>query len=718
MTVISSSTRKHPNLSQWMSIGKDGRVTVLTGKVDIGQRISTALALIAAEELDVDYDRIDVKRTDTGVAPDEGITSGSNSMEESGNAVRIAAATARQHLLSLAADALGVPVDGLEVADGLVRARDTNRSITYWDLMDGREFDIPVDVEATVKSPADYTRIGSRVVARGMDAIVTGQPHFVHDMKMPGMLHARVIRPPHYHARLKGLDETVVGRLTGEGLQLVRDGSFLAVAGEDEYAAFRAIERLNNAAQWDKGDGLPAGDLYEALRSNERISLPVVDGSPVKEPVSPLSAPPANAAQTLEAQYERPYHMHGSIGPSAAVALLEDGTLTVWTHSQGVFFLRDALADSLELPVENVRLIHVPGSGCYGHNGADDVALDAALVARAIPGRPILLKWTREDEHGWEPYGTAMAMNMRASLDADGKVVDWSHESYADTFSMRPRSGANRAGPARLLASRFREDAVPPFVAGPAMGSHAGIHRNLDPLYNFANRRLVKNLVRGLPLRTSALRTLGAYGNVFAIESFMDELAEAAGIDPVEFRLNHLDDPRARDVLTAAADKFGWKNWKGTDGIGRGIAFAQYKNVMSYAAVAVELEVTDAAEVKLRRAVLAGDAGQVVDPAGLTAQFEGGFIQAASWTLHEAVTWDRDGVTSRDWDTYPILRFDNVPKIETVLMKRDGAPYMGAGEATAGPTAGAIANAIYSATGLRLRRVPFTQDAIRTAALG
>jgi CO/xanthine dehydrogenase Mo-binding subunit len=399
------------------------------------------------------------------------------------------------------------------------------------------------------------------------------------------------------------------------------------------------------------------------------------------------------------------------------VALYEDRKLTVWTHSQGVYILRAALAEAVGMAEEDVRLIHVPGSGCYGHNGADDVALDAALVARAIPGRPVLLKWTREDEHGWEPYGTAMAMDLRASLDAAGKVVAWSHETYADTFNMRPRAGANRAGPARLLATRFLADPPPPFVPGPAMGSHAGIHRNLDPIYSFPETRLVKNLVRGLPLRTSALRTLGAYGNVFAIESFMDELAGAAGIDPVAFRLGHLDDPRARDVLAAAADRFGWKGWKGADGIGRGIGFARYKNSMSYAAVAVELAVTDAAEVKLRRAVLAGDSGQVVDPAGLTAQFEGGFLQAASWTLHEAVSWDRDGVTSRDWETYPILRFDNVPEIETVLMKRDGAPYMGAGEATAGPTAGAIANAIHSATGLRLRRVPFTQDAIRAAAL-
>ncbi len=711
-----ASISKHPNLDDWLSIGTDGRVTVRSGKVDIGQRISTAVALLVAEEFDIEMNRIDVVRAETGLSPDEGVTSGSNSMDETGNAVRMASATRRHHLLGLAALALDVDAASLEVDDGMIQSRATNRTTTYWDLAGGKPFEIEVDADAAIKPPDQLRRVGRHAVARGMAEIVTGQPYFVHDMKMPGMLHARVVRPPHYHARLEKIDETVAARLADESVHLVRDGSFLAVATADEYAAVKAAERLFAAADWRLVDGLEPQDIYQRLTANERVSLPVVDGVPQREPVPALAPPPPDAALTLSARFERPYQMHGSIGPSAALAVIEDGRLTVWTHSQGIYILRASMAEALGMEIEALRLIHVPGAGCYGHNGADDVALDAALTARTLPGTPVMLKWTREDEHAWEPYGSAMAMELRASLDADGHVTAWSHESYSDTYNMRPRPGPDRIGPARLLATRHLADPLAAPVPRPAMARHVGIHRNIDPLYTFTERRLVKHLVRDLPLRTSALRALGAYANVFAIESFMDELAVAAGQDPVAFRLDHLDDDRAVDVLKAVATHVG--AWDEAPDRGRGIAFARYKNNATYAAVGVEVEVTDAAEVRLRRAVIAADAGQVVDPDGLTAQLEGGLIQAASWTLHEEVRFDRGGITSRDWDSYPILRFDNIPRIETVLLDRPDLPFLGAGEATAGPTAAAIANAIRDATGLTLRRLSFTPDAIRAAAMG
>ena len=711
------SLAKQPNVDDWLVVAGDGRLTVRTGKVDIGQRISTALALIAAEELDVDPARIDVAIPETGIAPDEGITSGSNSMQESGEAIRLAAATARRHLMSLAARTLDVAVASLEVADGMIRSQATNRSTTYWDLLEGKPFGIEVDVEIDAKAPGDYRQVGRRVMARGMADLVTGKARFVHDMTMPGMLHARLVRPPHYHARLQELDETVPRRLGEAGLHVVQDGSFIAVAGEDEYAVVKAAERLGAAAVWHGGDGLEAQDVFRRLVTNDRVSLPVVEGKPRNEPVAALDAPPPAATATLQARFERPYHMHGSIGPSAALAHFDDGRLSVWTHSQGIYNLRTSMADALGMEVDAVRLIHAPGAGCYGHNGADDVALDAALVARAVPGRPVLLKWSREDEHAWEPYGSCMVMDLCASLDGGGAVVAWSHETYSDTHVMRPRPGPDRAGAARLLSARFLDQALAPPTAQPSMGSHSGIHRNLDPLYAFPRRRAVKHLVRDLPLRTSALRSLGAYANIFAIESFMDELAEAAGADAVEFRLRHLADERARAVIEAAADRLGWTGPAPAAGHGRGIAFARYKNAKTYAAVGVELEVDDGAEIRLRRAVVAADAGQVVDADGLSAQLEGGFLQAASWTLYETVTFDRDGITSRDWESYPVLRFDNIPDIETVLMDRPGAPYLGAGEAATGPTAAAIANAVRNATGLRLRRLPFTPDAIRAAAM-
>jgi len=712
------SIAKHPNLDEWIEVAADGRLVVHTGKVELGQRIYTALAIIAAEELDVDYDRIDVKRAETGVDPNEGMTTGSMSMQHSGNAIRMASATARRRLLELAAERLDVEVDSLEVEDGLIQSRDSNQSVTYWDLMAGGKFGIEVDENVHVKAPQDHTRVGRRVTPKGMAEIVTGRMTYLHDLKMPSMLHARLVRPPHYFANLNRLDEGVVERLSADGVTVVRDGSFIAVAAADEYAAVKAAGRLKDVAEWDEGDGLPTAELFESLTANERLSFPVMaGGAPIEEPVPDLGPPPAGAAVTLSARYEKPYIMHGSMGPSAGCALYRSGKLTVWTHSQGIYALRGALARALDMAEEDIHLIFVPAAGCYGHNGADDAAFEAALIARAMPDAPVLLKWTRDDEHAWEPYGSATVCELRGSIDDEGNIVDWSHESYGDTFIGRPVPGRYDLPESRLVSTHFRDAAVDWPVPAPSMGPHVGIHRNLDPLYTIPKPRLVKNLVRGLPLRTSALRSLGAFGNVTAIESFMDELADAAGIDPVDFRLRHLDDARARDVVQTLGEHMAAAHAGADDGRGAGIAFSRYKNVAAYCAVGIELEVTDAAAVRLHRAWIVADAGEVVDPGGLTAQLEGGLIQAASWTLYEQVTYDGGGITSRDWETYPIIRFDNIPTVETVLMERPGMPFLGAGEAAAGPTGGAIANAIYRATGLRLRRMPFNADAVRKAAM-
>jgi CO/xanthine dehydrogenase Mo-binding subunit len=711
------SLENAPNLDDWIVFEADGRVTVRSGKVDIGQHVSTAVATIAAEELDIDPARIDVPIAITGIAPNEGITSGSMSMETSGEAVRRAAATAKRHLLGLAAEALEADAGALEVNDGLVRVADSNKTISYWELMEAKAFDIEVDEDIDLKSPDQFKYMGRKTVAREMQDIVTGGHMFVHDMVWPDMLHARLVRPPHYWAKLKSIDEGAGERLGAQGLELVVNGSFIAVAGPDEWTAVKAAERLANDITWNMGDGLKSQDVFDSLLGNPRLSFPVVDGVPQEEDVPPLGNPPADAVLTLSAHFERPYTMHGSIAPSSAGAIFEDGKLTVWTHSQGIYLLRMSMADALQMEPGDVTLHHALGSGCYGHNGADDAALDAALIAREIPGKQILVKWTRDDEHAWEPYSSAMAMRLRASIDDDGRIIDWSHETYSDTHVMRPRPGANRAGAARLLAMRMVANPLAAPVPEPAMGFHIGIHRNLDPLYEFPERRLVKNLVRDLPLRTSAMRTLGAYSNVFAIESFMDELAEAAGADPVEFRLNHLSDERGRDCIEAAAKALRGDAEEPPEGRGWGFGFARYKNVQAYAAVGIELEVTDAAEVKLHRAVIAADAGQVVDPDGLAAQMEGGLIQAASWALYEEVTFDQDGITSRDWDSYPIMRFDNVPEIEVILMERPNAPFLGAGEASSGPAGAAIANAIYNVAGIRMRRLPLTPDAIRSAAM-
>jgi CO/xanthine dehydrogenase Mo-binding subunit len=497
---------------------------------------------------------------------------------------------------------------------------------------------------------------------------------------------------------------------------LVRDGSFLAVAGEDEFAVIRAAGRVARAARWHGSAPRIEGDLAEAVLAAPRRSLPVVDGTPRDEPYPAAEAAPETAAITLQARYFRPYQMHASIGPSAAAARYRNGQLEVRSHTQGIFPLRASLAELFQMRDADVQVEHVPGPGCYGHNGADDAALDAALVARALPERWVVLKWTRDDEHAWEPYAPCMVVEMGASVDRRGRIVDWRHDAYGDTHRARPRPGAGGVGPARLLAATHLERPVAPYVPTPNMARHAGLHRNADPLYALQRRRIGKHLVSGLPLRTSAMRTLGAFANVVAIESFMDELARAADCDPLAFRLRHLDDARAREVLQRSAEAIGWGSAAKTGGGGLGLGLARYKNAQAYAAVAVSLRVDDDAVVHLERAVIAADAGRVVDRDGLAAQLEGGFLQAASWTLLEEVTFDDGGITSRDWDSYPILRFDAVPDIEVVLLDRPWSPSLGAGECSSGPAGAAICNAVFDATGVRARRLPLTPENLRAAA--
>jgi CO/xanthine dehydrogenase Mo-binding subunit len=519
------------------------------------------------------------------------------------------------------------------------------------------------------------------------------------------MLHGRVVRPPAYKARLVSVDEAAVRQMPGV-VEVVRDGRFLAVAAEREEQAIWAREALIEKAVWNNQTDLPAQEtLYDHLLTQPAQSTLIVAGSATDVPIPPLQKP-ENAAQTLTATYTRPYHMHASLSPSAAVAQFVDGRLTIWSHSQGVPLLQKTIAQILEMDAADVRIIHAEGSGCYGHNGADDAALDAALLARAVPGRPVSLKWMREDEHSWEPYGPAMVLKMQASLDKDGRISAWNHDGWSYPHSTRPRPGGEGSG---LLAAWHLERPLLPPPPRSVFGYHFGEYRNADPIYNLPQKRIVTHLVTDSPLRISALRSLGAYANVFAIESFMDELAFAVRIDPVAFRLQHLADERARAVIEAAAKKAGWqpKTTPAGKGYGRGLAFAQYKNVQCYAAVVVDVEVdVEKGEIQLKRAVIAADAGQIVNPDGLSNQLEGGFFQSASWTLAEQVTFDRKGITSRNWESYPILRFSGSPEIEVVLLNRPTLPFLGSGEAAQGPTPAAIANAVYDATGVRIRDLP------------
>ena len=709
----SSSLMKNPDLDTWIRINADNTVTVLTGKVEFGQGIKTALAQIAAEELDVSIGRIRMATTDTIESPDEGLTVGSMSLESSGNAIRLAAADARQILLSIAFEELEAPIERLTVRDGTITDPISGRSTTYWALFGGQRFGREISSNSQPKSSADYEIVGTPVKRLDLPEKVTGQPVYVHDLAAPKMLHARVARPPHYNARLVSAEIEAIQKLPGV-VQVVRDGSFLAVVAEREEQAVNALSALQANAVWEGQAGLPpAHEIYHHLLNAPAESFLVVEGTSTDDPI-PAVAAPAKAAHTLQASYYRPYQMHASLGPSAAVAKFEYGKLTIWLHSQGVYPIRTALAPILGLREENIRVIQTEGSGCYGHNGADDAALDAALLALKFEGAPVSVKWMRPDEFTWEPYGPAMVMQLQASLSSEGEVLDWNHDVWSYPHLGRPRGGGRQSG---LLAAWHLAEPWDKIQRMPIHAPHVGSHRNADPLYTFPHRRIVKHFVPNSPLRVSAMRGLGAYGNIFAIESFMDELAHAAGIDPVEFRLNNLNDPRAQAVIRAAAEKAGWQPHQNLgENRGRGIAFAQYKNRQCYATVVVDLQVDpESGEIHLERAIIAAEAGQVVNPDGLSNQLEGGFVQSASWTLKEQVNFDENGVIASDWDSYPILRFPETPKIETVLINRPELPFMGSGEAAQGPTPAAIANAIYNAVGVRLREIPFTPERVRQA---
>ena len=711
---IPHSLQQNPNLDSWVRINTDGTVTLFTGKVEFGQGIKTALAQIGAEELDVSLERIRVAATDTAYSPDEGLTVSSMSLETSGNAIRYAAAEARQILLAIAFEELEAPRERLIVKDGTISDPQTGRSTTYWDIFGGQQFGRQVTGLVQPKIPDQHTLVGQ--AAKNLDLLdkVTGNPCFVHDLDFPGMVHARVVRPPHYAARLVSADAEAVKNLPGV-LKIVRDGSFLAVIAAREEQAVAAVEALGAAAQWEGEPDFPRQeDLFDHLLSQPAQSYLVVDGTPVEDPIPPIETP-AMAAHTLTATYYRPYQMHASLGPSAAVAHMESGKLTVWAHSQGVYPLRASIAHALRITEDQVRVIHMQGPGCYGHNGADDAALDAALLARALPGQPVSLKWRREDEHTWEPYGPAMAMKMHASLDVLGRIIAWNHDVWSFPHFSRARAGSDSSG---LLAAWHLADPFPRSQPWLIMASEVGEHRNATPLYSFPQCRIVKHFVPNNPLRTSSMRGLGAYANVFAIESFMDELAHTAGTDPVEFRLSHLKDERARAVINAAARKADWRRAERLqgEGRGRGIAFSQYKNRQCYTAIVVELSVDrSSGQISLERAVIAADAGQIVNPDGLSNQLEGGFLQSASWTLKEQVTFDKYGITSRDWDSYPVLRFPESPAVETVLVNRPDMPILGSGEGAQGPAPAAIANAIYDAVGIRLREIPFTPEKVKSA---
>lgn len=672
-----------------VAVHPDGTASLIAGKVDLGQGISTALAQIAADTLEVTVDRIRVVHTDTSRSPNERYTSGSYSIEKGGAAVREAAIELRARLLTMAAEDLGVSTADLTVTDGVI-SEPGGGSVTYWELAGG----------AAMPATTDGHSVGITVPRWDFPGKFRGAPSFVQDLTLPGMAHARVLRPPGPQARLVALDPTRTERLPGV-IRVVRSGSFVGVITEREEQALRALRRLELDAEWDDPPGSGASlDATWMIEAEAETSV-VVDQGEIPE------------TRSHTARYTRPYIAHGSIGPSCAVAVSEPSGVTVWSHTQGVYPLRGEIATVLGLPDDQVRVIHMEGAGCYGHNGADDAALDAALLAREAPGTPIRLQWTRADEFAWEPYGSPMVVEIGATLDHDGTITGWTHDVWSHSHMTRP--GA--AGGLSVLAAQHLDPPAPaPVVRDGAFPPGGGL-RNSVPIYDLPNLRVTGHFVAETPIRTSALRSLGAHANTFAIESFMEELAEIAGADPVEFRLRHLSEQRARDVIETVVERAGVPVGGTNDqGHGFGLGFGRYKNAGSYVAVIAQVEAEE--EVKLIRAWATVDAGLIVNPDGARNQIEGGIIQSASWALKERAKLEGDRNVTRSWLDYPILTFAETPELDVHLIDRSDEPAVGVGEGAQGPTTAAIANGIRAALGISVRDLPFTPDQMMKTILG
>jgi nicotinate dehydrogenase subunit B len=705
-------------IDSWIVVKSNGRVQIQVGKVELGTALKTAQMQIAADELDVPMSAIDFVQGDTWITPDQGTTSGSQSLKTQwAEGLRHAAAEARAVLLRLASERLGVPVDRLTVQAGVVMATtDSSKRATYGELIGGRQFDVKITGKVKPKNPSDLKVVGQPVKAVDRADKVMGRHPYIHNLRVPGMLHGRVVRPPGINAKLvkvNGFRRRIPGLV-----KVVVQRDFVGVVCEREEQAIRAARELR--VTWNDPGGVPNYDqLYARMVSEVGTArLLAADGD--------VDKAMAGAATKLEATYYYPYQLHGSMGPSCAVADVRGDEVTVWSPTQGVYPLRSAVARMINLPPRNVHVIYMEGSGCYGLNGADTASLDAVLLSRAV-GRPVRVQWMRPDEHIWEHYGTPMVMKLKGGLDADGNVVAWDYEGWQAGRGGRPGNvgAANlptgyliglRLPPRNITAPRF-----PPLGADNS-NTEAGYLPDEEGLIK--NTRVIAHSVDS-PFFTGPLRSPARIQNTFANESFIDELAAAAKVDPVEFRLRYIGDYRLRDVLTGAAKAAGWRSRpspkrasRGNLLTGRGIAVMQYEGEDGYAATVVEVEVNrKTGKVRVTRVVVSHDVGIIINPDGLRAQIEGNVVHGVSRALKEEVALNRRNSASKDWESYQVLRFTDLPKIKIHLINRINEPAMGSGENAMTAIPAAVANAIFDATGKRIRRLPITPGRVR-AALG
>jgi CO/xanthine dehydrogenase Mo-binding subunit len=708
-------------VDSYLTLNADGTATLFTGKVDLGQGLRIALRQMCAEELGIAPARIKYVEGDTALCPDQGRTAGSNGIQRGGVQIRQAAATARQALIEIAAKHLGHKPEDLMAADGQVRPRLGGEGIAYARLLDGKQFNLRLDPKAPLKKPQDFVYIGKPLSRPDVPAKCTGSHIFVHDFTLPNMLHARVVRPPAIGARLNAVDEGSIKDIPGA--KTVRIENFLAVVAEDEWNCVRALRALKT--QWSEWAGLPEQSaLIETLRAAS-ASQEVIENRGERLAQLPVGG------RTLAASYFWPLQSHGSIGPSCAVADVRADGATIWTASQATHAYWPHFARTLGLPKERVRVVYLDGAGCYGMNGHEDAAVEAALLSKSV-GRPVRVQWMREDEHGWDPKGPAQLLDIAGAIDAEGRILEWRTQMWvpqatkglANTPLLAP-AAAGIPQPHGIATGLITQNGGPPYAADHV---NVAVHWLKDPI-----------------LRPSNIRAPGKVANSFAVESFFDELAAAGGFDPVDLRLRWLKDPRGIEVIKRVAARMNWqtrpspgpdagaagagiagavgdagaKRAGGAAGAvarGRGFSYVHYKHNETYVAMAVELEIERASgRVNVERIVCAHDCGMIVNPDGVRAQVEGCILQTLSRTLMEEVKFDRARVTSTDWASYPILTFSQAPKLDIELIDRASERPLGAGEAAAPPLPAAVGNAVFDALGVRLRLVPFTPQRIRSA---
>lgn len=700
MAELTFSLKDNPRIDRWLRFEPDRRVRIGTGKVELGQGVLTALAQIAAEELDLSIDQIRMMSGNSVEGPGEGYTASSWSIEHSGGAIRLVAAEVRALALKHAALRLNAAPDELTIVEGAFLRNGVSSGIDYWSI--AGELDLSAEVTGSVpaKPQSSYRLVGTSVPRIDLPAKLTGSG-FIQDMTFPGMLHARTLRQPGRGAELVSLDEDAVRRRAGAEIRIVRVENFVAFVCADETAVRAAAVAASERAVWTG-----ARSLHPEQATPGWVASQPSDDRLMGDPRPEL------APGRVSARFTRSFLSHGSIAPSCAVAVYRDGMLTVWSHGQGMQPLRENIAKTLGLPLGNVACHHVQGPGCYGHNGADDAALDAALAAMAMPGSPIRLMWRREEEFGHEPLSSAMTVAVHAALDPAGRPLDWTTEIWSATHGQRPGVG----GAYLLAADALKE---PPLQRKPfdiPLERGGGAARNGIPLYEMGAKRIDFHLIHDVPVRTSSLRGLGATLNVFAIEGFVDDLAARVGEDPLAYRLSMLSDPRARRVVEKAAAMANWASRDaGGTGSGLGIGLARYKNSSAYAAVVAAVEVDEA--VRVTDVWCAVDAGLVINPDGLVNQIEGNIVQAISWTLIEEVRFGPQGISTTDWQSYPVIRFSDIPEICVELVDASEHPPLGVGECAGGPTAAAIGNAVAHALGTRIHDMPMTRDRIMAAIL-